>query len=132
VALGSDLRAPLTQIICAPLGAGTAYADVGEDHSAIGHRDDGLVLPGPVAVVRPAQDAEQKAWTRRAAETMSSYSSMVSYPNFISADSTDPTEVEKAYSPAGLERLRAMKDRYDPDNVFRMNHNIRPSIETAR
>lgn len=28
VALGSDLRAPLTQIICAPLGAGTAYADV--------------------------------------------------------------------------------------------------------
>jgi FAD/FMN-containing dehydrogenase len=131
VGLGSDLRAPLTQIICAPLGADTAYGDVGEEHSAIGHRAEEWSFQVLSLWSDPVQDAEQKAWTRAAAETMSSYSSMVSYPNFISADSTDPTEVEKAYSPSGLERLRAVKDRYDPDNVFRLNHNIRPSAEAV-
>jgi FAD/FMN-containing dehydrogenase len=129
VALGADLRAPLTQIICAPLGADTAYGDVGEEHSAIGHRDENWSFQVLSLWSDPGEDAEQKAWTRAASETMSSYSSMVSYPNFISADSSDPTEVEKAYSPAGLERLRAVKDRYDPGNVFRLNHNIRPSAE---
>ncbi len=132
VALGDDLRAPLTQVICAPLGAGTAYGDVGEEHSAIGHRDEAWSFQVLSLWSDPAQDAEQKEWTRAAAQTMSSYSSMVSYPNFISADSTDPTEVEKAYSPEALARLRAVKDRYDPENTFRINHNIRPSAEAAR
>jgi FAD/FMN-containing dehydrogenase len=124
-ALGKDMRAPLTQIICAPLGAHTAYASVGEDHSAIGHRDEEWSFQVLSLWSDPAQDADQKAWTRAAAETMSSYSDMVSYPNFLTAD--EAADVEAAYSPATMARLRAVKDRLDPTNMFRINNNIPPS-----
>ncbi len=74
---------------------------------------------------REEDDAEQKAWTRAAAETMSTYSDMVSYPNFLIAD--DTSEVSDAYSPGVRARLVAVKDRCDPDNVFRINNNVAPS-----
>jgi FAD/FMN-containing dehydrogenase len=123
--LGCDMRAPLTQIICAPLGAHTAYAAVDETHSAIGHREEEWSFQVLSLWADPAQDAEQKAWTKAAAERMSSYSDMVSYPNFLTAD--DAADVEAAYSPAVMARLRAVKDRLDPGNVFRINNNIRPT-----
>ncbi len=130
VALGEDMRAPLTQIICAPLGAHTTYATVGEDHSAIGHRDEEWSFQVLSLWADAAQDAEQKGWTRAAAERMSSYSDMVSYPNFLTAD--EAADVEAAYSPTAMARLRAVKDRLDPDNVFRINNNIAPSGSLTR
>jgi FAD/FMN-containing dehydrogenase len=123
--LGRDMRAPLTQIICAPLGAHTAYAAVDETFSAIGHRDEEWSFQVLSLWADLAQDPEQKEWTKAAAERMSSYSDMVSYPNFLTAD--DVADVEAAYSPAVMARLRAVKDRLDPDNVFRINNNITPS-----
>lgn len=125
VGLAEDLRAPLTQIICAPLGAHTAYAAVDEEHSAIGHRQENWSFQLLSLWASADDDAEQKAWTKAAAEVMSSYSDMVSYPNFLSAD--EMAEVETAYSPSVLRRLRMVKDRYDPQNTFRINHNIAPS-----
>jgi FAD/FMN-containing dehydrogenase len=129
VGLGGDLRAPLTQIICAPLGAGTAYAAVDEQHSAIGHRDEGWSFQVLSLWGDPAEDQVQKEWTRAAADVMSSYSAMVSYPNFLAAD--EPGDVSAAYSPAVFERLTAVKDRFDPENVFRINNNILPSAVGA-
>jgi FAD/FMN-containing dehydrogenase len=35
--------------------------------------------------------------------------------------------VKAAYAPEDYERLVALKDRYDPTNVFRFNRNIQPS-----
>ena len=47
--------------------------------------------------------------------------------NFLGLDDADPRhKALAAYGQAKLERLIALKRRYDPDNLFRMNHNIPP------
>jgi FAD/FMN-containing dehydrogenase len=41
-------------------------------------------------------------------------------------DHTDPGLVDRMYPPATLQRLRALKTLWDPNNLFRRNHNILP------
>ncbi|GAA1618364.1 hypothetical protein GCM10009789_85340 [Kribbella sancticallisti] len=45
------------------------------------------------------------------------------FVNFLA----DPGRADSAYSEADLNRLRAVKRAYDPDNFFHLNHNIRPA-----
>jgi FAD/FMN-containing dehydrogenase len=125
VDIARDMRAPLTQIVCAPYGAHTRYSAVDERHSAIEHRDAEWSFQVLSLWADASEDAEQRAWTKAAAETMSSYSDMVSFPNFLTAD--EAADVDDAFSPAVMARLRRVKDRLDPSNVFRINNNIRPT-----
>ena len=52
------------------------------------------------------------------------------YVNFMELESASAERVKAAYAPEDFERLIALialKDRYDPHNVFRFNRNIAPS-----
>ena len=42
-------------------------------------------------------------------------------------DGASPERVKASYAPEDYERLVALKDRHDPNNVFRFNRNIPPS-----
>ena len=52
-------------------------------------------------------------------------SSAATYINYLSSDAE--ADVRAAYGPAAYRRLQRLKDRYDRDNVFRLNRNVRPS-----
>jgi FAD/FMN-containing dehydrogenase len=74
----------------------------------------------------PAGDDANIAWVRRTADSFqpSSYSG-AGYGNYAQAD--EPAErIRASYGPERYARLVAVKRRYDPDNVFRFNHNIPP------
>ena len=74
----------------------------------------------------PADDAANVAWVRRFADAIqpSSYSG-AGYGNYAQAD--EPAErIRASFGPERYARLVAVKRRYDPENVFRFNHNIPP------
>jgi len=77
----------------------------------------------------PAEDAARTAFVRGFAADMEPLSSAGRYVNFLGAED-DRVEASSAaltvYGPDKLARLAAVKRRYDPDNVFRLNHNIPP------
>lgn len=76
-----------------------------------------------------ADDAARTAFVRGFAADMEPHASGGQYVNFLGheGDARDTRAAAlAAYGPEKLERLTALKRRYDPDNTFRLNHNIPP------
>ena len=53
-------------------------------------------------------------------------------PNYLGSGATEPRRVRTAYSDADYERLAAIKATHDPQNLFRVNHNIPPASREGR
>jgi hypothetical protein len=103
---------------------GGAVSRVHPDATAVGEREVGVDLSFAVGWPPSDPDGERhREWSRAGWEALRPESTGV-YANFIS-DEADGG-VEAAYG-SRLERLTALKDRWDPANVFRMNANIPPS-----
>ena len=71
-------------------------------------------------------DAPNIAWTRAAAAELSDHARCAPYPNFVCDD--DRRRRAVPYERETLARLREVKRTWDPDNVFRGNHNIVPAL----
>ena len=65
-------------------------------------------------------------WVRSFSEVMRPWSVGKAYPNFIAADEGQERLIA-SYGPEKYGRLVALKNHYDPDNVFALNQNIKPS-----
>jgi FAD/FMN-containing dehydrogenase len=103
---------------------GGAIADVADDDAAFGHRGTMFEYVGATAWTDPAEDEPRIAAARHAGAALARYASGV-YVNTL-GDEGDHG-IRRAYPAAKLARLTALKDAYDPDNVFHLNQNIRPS-----
>ncbi|PRW63083.1 FAD-binding oxidoreductase [Actinopolyspora mortivallis] len=79
--------------------------------------------------VAPHQRAEVARHQQRLIEAVEPWRIGGPFLSFISARENDPDHVRSAYEPDTHERLTALKHAYDPDNLFRFNHNIPPSAE---
>ncbi|HTN22639.1 MAG TPA: FAD-binding oxidoreductase [Solirubrobacteraceae bacterium] len=123
VELCAAIPSPLTVVLLQPLGG--AYARVEEGTTALGHRGARWAYHALSLWPDPADTELNRAWTLRLADAMAPYGHGAAHPNYVSDDAGD--RVRGFYGDATYERLVAVKDRWDPRNVFAANQNIRPS-----
>jgi len=103
---------------------GGAIARVGEDETAYGERQAPFVLNAIAASHDPAGGLDTHIeWAQRFYAEIEPSLTGGAYINFLSAEGQE--RVRAAYG-AKFDRLRALKDRYDPTNLFHLNQNIPP------
>lgn len=82
-----------------------------------------------VAIVSQWMDAGDDtngiAWARGAYDALRPFMGPSRYLNYLNADDDGDAALTAAYGP-NVKRLRSVKGKYDPDNVFHLNVNIRP------
>jgi FAD/FMN-containing dehydrogenase len=76
----------------------------------------------------PADSARNIQWTREFFEAMQPYLERGVYVNDLGEEGED--RVKEAYG-SNYERLAALKNKYDPTNLFSLNHNIRPTAQSS-
>ena len=108
---------------------GGAIAEVGPMDTAFSHRDALVEFVTVAHWSDPAEDEAQIVGPRAFASAIEPFACGV-YVNDL-ADEGE-SGVRRAYRSSSLERLEVLKAKYDPDNVFHLNHNIRPRVTAAK
>ena len=103
---------------------GGAIADVDDDATAFSHRHTRFEYVTAVKWSDPGEDGLRMGAARREAAKLEPFA-VGAYVNALSDEGA--SGVRRAYSGAKRARLTAVKDAYDPDNVFHLNHNIAPT-----
>ncbi len=114
---------PLTQIIV--FRHGGAVRRIGHGETAFGNREPAYLLHPLAAWMDASDDERHIAWLRDLVRDMEQFKTGGVYLNF------SPEGEERLLDGYGREkydRLVALKQRHDPANLFRFNHNIRPVV----
>ena len=99
------------------------------DAMAYRHRNAKFVLNVHGRWDKRADDERCIAWARAFFQASAPYASNGAYVNFMTEEESD--RVGSAYG-ANYDRLAQIKKQYDPDNLFHLNQNIRPSSRQDR
>ena len=106
---------------------GGAIGRIAEDATAFAGRAARFDLSADSTWDDPALDDANRKWVRRSMALVESDATHGRYAN-ENADA-GPEETRAIYGDAKLRRLAALKRTWDPDNVFRLNHNVEPAPE---
>jgi FAD/FMN-containing dehydrogenase len=123
VAQHASVTSPKTEVHIQHLGG--AVARQGSDATPFGGRDAPFVLN--IIASTPAPDGYDEAvdWAQETYTALGPALTGSTYVNFLSDEGSE--RVRAAYGPETYRRLVALKDKYDPSNVFHLNQNIQPS-----
>jgi FAD/FMN-containing dehydrogenase len=122
IAAISNQPSPQCEIFFGAIGGATTRPSV--ESAAYPHRDAQFVMNVHGRWESPADDAKVIAWSRDFFRASAPFASGGVYVNFLTAEEVD--RVRAAYGP-NYDRLVRVKRQYDPNNLFRVNQNIRPS-----
>ena len=119
----SAMTSPLSVIPILALGG--AVGRVGENDTAFSHRGTAFDIQIFGAWTDPSEYDRHVAWVRDLWEALRPFSHGV-YVNELGTEGED--RVKAAYNPQTYGRLVALKNKYDPTNLFRLNQNIKPTV----
>ena len=122
VSFGQTLPTPESATLIFPIDG--ACHRVGPTETAFGYRDARLATGIGATWHAAADDEANIAWTRAYYQALRPTAMPGGYVNFASDD--DPAQIRANYQ-HNHRRLVAVKGRYDPDNLFRVNQNIPPA-----
>jgi FAD/FMN-containing dehydrogenase len=103
---------------------GGAVARVADGATAFAERSMPFVLNAVTGWHDPALGAAHREWSRAAIAAASDASKGRAYVNFLG----DADAARTSYGRETYARLVALKNEYDPTNVFRLNQNVEPSL----
>ncbi len=106
---------------------GGAMSRVGSEETAYGRREAPYLFTAEASWTDPATSDENIAWARESLAAMQPYSQGGSYLNFPGFGEEKEAMLRASYGP-NYDRLVALKTKYDPENLFRMNLNIAPRV----
>ncbi|HGF4912209.1 TPA: FAD-binding oxidoreductase [Vibrio parahaemolyticus] len=115
------LPSPQCEIFIASLGCAASRPE--PESMAYSSRDANYVLNVHGRWDSAEDDQACIAWARDFFAKTKPYASGGAYINFLTQDETERTE--SAYGPT-FARLQEVKKKFDPNNLFRMNQNIKP------
>ena len=103
---------------------GGAMSRVATDATAFAHRDKQALVMATSFAPQAADAGPARVRTQQIWQALRPYADGV-YVNFL--EDEGERRVHEAYPPATYARLAALKKRYDPTNLFRLNQNIPPA-----
>jgi hypothetical protein len=107
---------------------GGAVSRVAQDETAFPHcnvRYDSIIAG---VCTDPAEAVACIRWAREFWEVMQPFSTGSVYVNYLGREADEGAErIKAAYGPEKYQRLVALKNTYDPANLFRLNQNVTPT-----
>jgi hypothetical protein len=123
VSHANQATSPLTGVVVECYGG--AASRIGVSDTAFAQRQ----FPYDVGIMTqwadPADSSRHINWTRNFADALQPFSSGGYLLNFLGQEGDDT--IKAAFGP-NYERLVSIKNKYDPTNFFRQNHNIQPTV----
>jgi FAD/FMN-containing dehydrogenase len=121
---GAD-AAPSPQCMVLAFEIKGEFQRVSKSAMAFDHRDANFEMSIIAHWTDPGQDAACIQWARDVWTAAQPWVMPAVYTNHMTADES-ADRVRAAYGPEKYQKLAALKAKYDPDNFFRLNHNILP------
>jgi FAD/FMN-containing dehydrogenase len=117
---------PSDLTLCSVWHLGGAVSRIPADATAFGDRNMRFMLSIDSIWRKPVEDERNLAWSRKFWNDFKHHSDGRAYLNFAGFGEEGEDLVRHSYGADNYKRLAALKTKYDPANLFRLNQNIRP------
>lgn len=118
---GAAITSPMS--ILATVHLGGSVSRVGENSTAYPNRQAPYVMNVNGSWADPSTTETNIAWVRETWDALAPYATGARFANFEAEDQAMAIYGEEKYK-----RLVEIKNKYDPQNLFRLNQNIKPTV----